>query len=251
MATVIHPPTGAMMRARDTLRTTVGTAAVAGLCGVLLWASDKAPSWLAPALTAVITGVLVEKLVEVFRRRSPERDPDPPEPNPRLTEAEPPFACHVKLDQANFFQVAAQGNEPERMVPASGFILRLTVTALSGRTVVLSALRPVVLERHTPRGVFNPHAGIVPPRRYTVLLDEDPPRLESREADGHPFSYKVSPDDPEVFELLVQTERWYVVWTLELDWVSEDRQGTAVIDLAGHPFRTMARPPRSLHWRTA
>ncbi|GED89903.1 hypothetical protein [Streptomyces sp. 6-11-2] len=244
------------MRARDALRTAVGTTAAAGLGVVLLWASDKTPGWLAPALTAVITGVAVEKLAEVLgRRRAPAtdgpgsgtgtgsgtRDPlsaGPPEP----------LACHVKLTDTSFFHVPALGDEPDRTVPASGFILRLTVTALAGRTVVLSALRPVVLERHRPRGYLMPHAGVVSPRRYTVLLDPDPPRLKPRGDDRRPFSYKVSPDDPEVFELLVVAEHSYVVWTLELDWICEDRQGTTLIDLAGHPFRTMARPPRSTEW---
>lgn len=58
----------------------------------------------------------------------------------------------------------------------------------------------------------------------------------------------MSPDDPEVFELLVVAERFYVAWTLELDWICEDRQGTTLIDLAGHPFRTMARPSRGTEW---
>ncbi|MET8571758.1 hypothetical protein [Streptomyces sp. NPDC004783] len=56
----------------------------------------------------------------------------------------------------------------------------------AGRTVVLSALRPVVLERHRPRGYLMPHAGVVSPRRYTVLLDTDPPRLKPRADDGPP-----------------------------------------------------------------
>ncbi|WP_345666813.1 hypothetical protein [Streptomyces similanensis] len=242
------------MRARDTLRTAVGTTAAAGLGVVLLWASDKTPGWLTPTLTAVITGVAVEKLAEVLgRRRTPAADgsgtgtgsgagaPLPAGP------AEP-LACHVKLTETSFFHVPALGDEPVRTVPASGFILRLTVTALAGRTVVLSALRPVVLERHRPRGYLTPHAGVVSPRRYTVLLDPDPPLLKPRGDDRRPFSYKVGPDDPEVFELLVVAERSYVVWTLELDWICEDRQGTTRIDLAGHPFRTMARPPRGTEW---
>jgi hypothetical protein len=236
------------MRARDVLRAGVGVTAAVGLGVVLVWASDKTPGWLAPALTAVITGVAVEKLAEVLgRRRAPAaggsggREPLPAGPFE-------PLACHVKLTDTSFFHVPALGDEPDRTVPASGFVLRLTVTALAGRTVVLSALRPVALERHSPRGYLMPHAGIVSPRLYTVLLDPDPPRLRPRGEDSRPFSYKVSPDDPEVFELLVVAERSYVVWTLELDWICEDRQGTTPIDLAGHPFRTMARPPRGTEW---
>ncbi|MFQ6144522.1 hypothetical protein ACLMNJ_15815 [Streptomyces seoulensis] len=242
------------MRARDTLRTAVGTTAAAGLGVVLLWASDKTPGWLTPTLTAVITGVAVEKLAEVLgRRRTPATDGAGPGTGSGVRAPLPagpaePLACHVKLTDTSFFHVPALGDEPVRTVPASGFILRLTVTALAGRTVVLSALRPVVLERHRPRGYLTPHAGVVSPRRYTVLLDPDPPLLKPRGDDRRPFSYKVGPDDPEVFELLVVTERSYVVWALELDWICEDRQGTTLIDLAGHPFRTMARPPRGTEW---
>jgi len=220
-------------RVRARGRAVAAGLAVAAVTTVVLWVSGLAPGWLAPALGAVVTAALVEETVRLQRRRTPRGDP---------------VDFHVTVTDAHYLNVPAEGDEPRRVIPSGGHTVRLYVTAPE-RTVVLAGLRVVVLERRPPRGVLSPHAGILPVRAYTVLLDEDPPRLEPRGQDTPAtFSYTVGPDDPETFELRVETERWQVAWELELDWVCGRRTGTIRVDLAGHPFRTAARPPRGLSW---
>jgi hypothetical protein len=213
------------------VRTIVVAVAVGAIAVVTLWVSGFAPNWLAPTLTAVVTAALVEEVVR-RQRRIP------------LSE---PVEFHVSIGDASYVHVPARGSEPSRTIPASGHTVRLVVTAVD-RTVVLAALRVVVLERRPPRGVLSPHAGILPVRAYTALLDEDPPRLEPSGETSSVFSYTVGPDDPEAFEISVQTARWQVTWLLELDWVCGRRSGTVRVDLAGHPFSTVARPLKGLSW---
>lgn len=220
-------------RVRARGRAVAAALAVAAVTAVVLWVSDLAPGWLAPVLSAVVTAVLVEETVRLQRRRIPRGDP---------------LDIHVRVSDASYVHVPAGAGEPPRVVPASGHTVKLYVTATE-RTVVLAGLRVVVIERRPPRGELSPHAGILPVRAYTVLLDEDPPRLDPRGEDTPAtFSYTVGPDDPETFELRAETERWQVAWELELDWVCGRRTGTVRVDLAGHPFRTAARPPRGLSW---
>jgi hypothetical protein len=159
-----------------------------------------------------------------------------------------PITLTVKLDDTSFFQI---WDERDGMiyVPASGYTMRITVEALEDRAVILSRMRPVVLSRQPPSGTLSPLAGVLPIRRFVVFLDEDPPRLVARGRPRTDFPFKVAAHDPEVFELRVETARWDVTWVLELDWVCAGREGTTRIDLAGHPFRSMARPPSgSLDW---
>lgn len=214
-------------------RAIVAALAFMAVTTAFLWVSNLAPDWLASVLSAVITAALVEPTARLLGRRTPQGDP---------------VDFNVDLSDVSYVHVPANAGEPPRVVPASGHTVRLFVAA-PDRTVVLAGLRVVVLERRSPRGVLWPHAGILPVRAYTVLLDEDPPRLEPRGEDTPAtFSYTVGPDDPETFELRVETERWQVAWELELDWVCGRRAGTVRVDLAGHPFRTAARPPRGLSW---
>ncbi|MEU6227365.1 hypothetical protein [Streptomyces sp. NPDC047042] len=214
-------------------RAIVAALAFTVVAAASLWVFAVAPGWLTSVLSLVVTAALVEPAARFLRRRTPHVDP---------------VDFHVDLSDVSYVHVPADAGEPPRVVPASGHTVRLYVTAPE-RTVVLAGLRVVVLERRSPRGVLWPHAGILPVRAYTVLLDEDPPRLEPRGEDTPAgFSYTVGPDDPETFELRVETERWQVAWELELDWVCGRRAGTVRVDLAGHPFRTAARPPRGLSW---
>ncbi|WP_405822734.1 hypothetical protein OG241_40365 [Streptomyces sp. NBC_01390] len=224
---------GRARRARALGRTTVVALALTAVGTAVLWVSDLVPDWLAPLPGAVVTAALVERTAAFLRRRTPGGDP---------------LDFHVALSDVSYLHVPAGAGEPSRVVPASGHTVRLYVTAAE-RTVVLAGLRVVVIERRPPRGELSPHAGVLPVRAYTVLLDEDPPRLEPR-GDDTPatFSYTVGPDEPETFELRAETERWQVAWELELDWVCGRRNGTTRVDLAGHPFRTAARPPHGLSW---
>lgn len=127
------------------------------------------------------------------------------------------------------------------LVPASGHIVRLTVEAIDSRTTIMQNLCPVVLSRSEATGNLSPHYGIVTPRPFEVLLDEEPPRLKPIDPPGPKFPFKVGPGDPEVFELKVLTSTGDVQWRLELSWTCLGQEGILQVDLGGYPFRTMAR----------
>lgn len=220
---------------------TLGTAGV--LTAVLIWAPAGMRGWLSGVLAAVVAGVgkeFVQNLIPALRAAI-----RPAATEPGDTETSP-VSVTVSLSDASYFRVDDPA-EGVVLVTASGHTVCITVEALTDRTVILTGMRPVVLARRPPSGSLAPHAGILPVRRFTLLLDEDPPVLRSEDHEGFPFT--VAPHDPEMFEVRVDTERWDVTWMLELGWISAGREGTARIDLSGHPFRTMARPPgQSLDW---
>ena len=176
-------------------------------------------------------------LGELARRREGRRRATAAET--ALALAPDPLAVTVKLADVSYVVVRDSGSAEE--VPAGGHRVRLIVEALSpSPAVVLTELRPVVLVRGPRTGELLPHHGVVPVRPFAVHLDEDPPRLE-RLGDAD-FPFKVTPEDPEVFQLTVHTATADVRWVLELDWTCAGRSGTRRVDLGGQPFRTMGRP---------
>ncbi len=158
---------------------------------------------------------------------------------------DPPCPLVVTSQILDVDYMATVGQDGRRvLVPASGHIVRLTVMAT--QKIVLQDLRPIVLSRSEATGSFVPHWGIVDPRLFNVFLDKEPPCLESRDPKRPRFLFTVAPEDPEVFELTVQTSNGYVEWILELSWTCLKQEGTLQegtlrVDLGGYPFRTMAR----------
>jgi hypothetical protein len=203
--------------------------------------------WLSGVLAAVAAGVGTDLVLKLTRELNPTKSPQPAFQSRRDVAGNPaPIAVTVSLRDVSFVHVPNPGGGTTVEVPASGYSLRLVVESVDSRAVILSGLRPVVLSRRPPTGYLVPHAGVLPVRRFTVLLDEDPPSLK---AATDTFPLKVTADEPEVIELRVQTERWDVTWVLELDWIWAGHEGTTRIDLAGRPFRSIARPTdRSLAW---
>ncbi|HUC25542.1 MAG TPA: hypothetical protein VMA73_22790 [Streptosporangiaceae bacterium] len=127
-------------------------------------------------------------------------------------------------------------------VPASGHTVRLVVEASGPQAVVLRSLIPVVVARGSATGsLFSPRA-VVKTRPFSLALDGDPAVLQAA-AGGPGFPFRVTADDPEVFEIMTHLGSGYARWFLELHWTSGGRRGSTRIDLAGHPFITMARPP--------
>lgn len=154
----------------------------------------------------------------------------------------------MAVTEAEFIYVQGEHSQ-ETGVPCSNSVFQLTVEALEDRAVIVNALRPVILSRQPPSGRLQPTLGALVPRRFVVALDADPPRLETRDEADPDFPFQVKLDEPEIFQLQMQTERWDVAWLLELDWICAGHTGTMTIDLAGHPFRTIARPSgQSLQW---
>jgi hypothetical protein len=157
----------------------------------------------------------------------------------RLPQLRRPVLVTAKLNDVDYLVIGST------QVPASGHTVRITVETTGPLTVLIDQFRPVIVSRESPAGYLSPHLGVVRPRPFELLLDDDPPVLRpvqdaSKTTVDFPFS--VAGNDPEVFDLIVRTEKADVQWYLELDTVCLGRRRTTRIDLAGRPFRTMARP---------
>jgi hypothetical protein len=155
-----------------------------------------------------------------------------------------PIVVTSKILDVDYIATAGQGGK-RVLVPASGHIVRLTVEANDSRTTIIQNLCPIVLSRSEPTGNLSIHYGVVTPRPFEVLLDEEPPRLKPVDPAGPHFPFKVGPGDPEIFDLKVLTSTGDVKWRLDLSWTCLGQEGILHVDLGGSPFRTMARP-RSL-----
>lgn len=162
-------------------------------------------------------------------------------------QTEAPLDFHTSLQDASYARVPDDGADRPMTVPLSGHTVKVFVTSREPG-VVLTDLRAVVLERRAPRGRASPAYGVLEPRPYTALLDEDPPRLVPRDGAPQVFAYSVGPDDPELFTVCPQTERWLVTWLLEFHWTFRGSEGTSRVGLAGGPLRTLAWPQLGLSW---
>jgi hypothetical protein len=148
------------------------------------------------------------------------------------------------IGDTTYARLLAPPDPTDFLVPISGHAVRVFVEALDRRTVILRALRPVIVELAAPPArQLWPHAGIITPRAFEVVLDDPSPRL--RRVGATPdFPFSVSAADPEVFDVTVHTRAHDVRWRLELDWTCAGRGGTTPVDLAGHPFRTVPAPEK-------
>lgn len=152
-----------------------------------------------------------------------------------------PIIATSKLLDLDYVVISGQDGK-RTMVPASGHIVRVTVEAIADRTTIIQNICPIIHSRSETTGSLAPHMGVVVPRPFEVLLDENPPCLKPINRRGPNFPFKVSLGDPEIFELKVLTATGDVKWWLELSWTSLGQEGILRIDLGGLPFRTMARP---------
>jgi hypothetical protein len=131
--------------------------------------------------------------------------------------------------------------------------ITVTVQGRSPRSVVLTDLRILIVERRPPpRGttVTGPCGGGLNVRLVEVDLDRTPPRvvrsllpdepLDRRHLTPVRFPYVVSDADPEQFLIEASTKGCDCTWTAELHWVDQGRPGFTPIDDDGKPFRTIA-----------
>lgn len=194
---------------------------------VLIFAPEGVRAWIAGVLAAILTGYLANVLPGWIHHAN--------------TSQQSPIVVTSKILDVDYVVTSEPGGRSV-FVPASGHIVRLTVEAADTRTVLLQDLRPIVLSRGEALGNLAPHLGIVTPRPFDLLLDENPPRLRPINSTAPSFPFKVAPGDPEVFELRVLASSGDVRWELELQWMCLGREGTTKVNLGGAPFRTMARP---------
>ncbi|MFB9852835.1 hypothetical protein ACFFMR_20885 [Micromonospora andamanensis] len=129
----------------------------------------------------------------------------------------------------------------------------LTVQGKSQARVVIDRVRVVTIEpRRVP--VRGTEVDILcgEPFEYRYLeanLDRSPPTVTSKTTgsiSGEPdvrldpakFPYQVAIDEAESFVVSAVVSKYDVDWRIELDWSSQGRVGTMVIDDEGRPFHT-------------
>ena len=199
---------------------------VAGGAGVFVLAPGSVRDWAIGVISAALAGYLSAGLPPWLRKT--------------LSSVPAPVVVTAEVLKADYMRVDDLDGRPA-MVPASGHMVRLVVEATNAQAIVLRGLSPVIVSRGQATGSLHPHAGIVQPRPFSLSLDSDPPVLQP--GDGGPdFPFRVTAADPEVFEITAHLGSGYARWFLELHWTSGGRRGSSRIDLAGHPFVTIARP---------
>ncbi|MFG3496967.1 helix-turn-helix domain-containing protein [Streptomyces sp. NPDC047928] len=133
-------------------------------------------------------------------------------------------------------------------------IVRATITAPRGETVVVQRLSVRVAARRAPLSwpayaMDNGCGGMLTPAAYTVDLDAARPL--ARPVDGFDgerplpatrLPYRVTDGDPLVVRVEATAGRCDCDWYLEAEWTSGDRRGTLTVDDGGRPFRTSGYP---------
>ena len=121
----------------------------------------------------------------------------------------------------------------------------LTIQGRTGSAVILENMRIVDFERNpAPADSVEvipcfPGGGLQAVRYFEVDLGKHP-RVIPRPSDPIPpddkvqppvkFPFKVSKSDPEVFEMWVSGPECVCSWRLAIDWTSEGRSGTTIVD---------------------
>ncbi|WP_405915794.1 helix-turn-helix domain-containing protein [Streptomyces sp. NBC_00728] len=147
-------------------------------------------------------------------------------------------------------QDAAPWARTQGAVHGGETLVEISVQGRTDTAVVLEALRVRVVGRSTPvKGTVYAMdqgcGGEISPRSFAVDLDKDRPIARSvpgsemgTNTPAMRMPYRVSAKDPEVLLVDARTVGCDCRWNLELDWSSQGRTGTEVIDDHGVPFRT-------------
>jgi hypothetical protein len=147
-------------------------------------------------------------------------------------------------------QDAAPWARTQGAVHGGETLVEISVQGRTDTAVVLEGLRVRVVGRSTPlKGTVYAMdqgcGGEISPRSFAVDLDMDRPIARSVPGSGTEANtpamrmpYRVSAKDPEVLLVDARTTGCDCRWKLELDWSSQGRTGTEIIDDHGLPFRT-------------
>jgi hypothetical protein len=138
-------------------------------------------------------------------------------------------------------------------VPLNTGGVQFTIQGRSTAQVVLLRIRVKVVSRESPlQGTsYSLACGGGGTYRYGAIdLDASRPTLEyvaagsdvapPSKSDSISFPYTVTIADAENFVVAAHTEKCLCAWTVEIDWTSQGRSGTQVIDNGGKPFHVTA-----------
>ncbi|WFE58629.1 hypothetical protein [Micromonospora sp. WMMD712] len=129
-------------------------------------------------------------------------------------------------------------------VPTGPDSYELTVQGSSSAQVIITELRAKVLSRAPALDgtwVKVGCGGETGYRYSEIRLDEDPPTVVPADGEnGTPLRtpYEVSLEDAEIFAIHASVNLYDVLWELEVDWASDGKTGTLVVNDNGKPFRT-------------
>ncbi|MEV0350334.1 hypothetical protein AB0H88_31525 [Nonomuraea sp. NPDC050680] len=126
-------------------------------------------------------------------------------------------------------------------------LLRLTVTAKPGKTVVLEGARSIFLTRAPkPRTgtlvQFQIGSGCgahVDVRSFTTDLDDAAGLWRPAKVEKSNFPYTVKNDEPEILELTARTKACDCAWQVELAWTDGANKGKTIVDAGDGPFHTL------------
>ncbi|GGO94722.1 hypothetical protein [Wenjunlia tyrosinilytica] len=125
----------------------------------------------------------------------------------------------------------------------------ITSQTSSKEAVLLVGMRVLDLERKDPPAtgiaVADGGCGAAVDVRpfWTDLNKSDPPIIAK--AAAHPpvtFPYKISSNDPEVFELTLENNTCFCAFAVEIDWVAAGKAGKTVLNNGGSGFLSSAAP---------
>lgn len=139
----------------------------------------------------------------------------------------------------------------QHAVPTYGFTFTLTIQAHAARSVVLTGMQAIVVQRHPAVGgayMVSGGCGGITPRWFSISsLDSDSPKVIAQDGQNQgqtvpaiSFPFTVSETDPEVFMVMPNASSHQVDWKLELDWIADGKVGKTVIDDSGKPFQFTA-----------
>lgn len=155
--------------------------------------------------------------------------------------------------------------ERAEAVPFDHDTIEFTVQGISDAQVTLTDLQVRVVERRpairgTRYGTAGGGPGVL--RAATAYLDAEPPTMSNfydgsfawslprHEQRPIRFPYEVALSDAETFAILAWTDRCDCSFVIELDWASQGKTGTHVIDNDGEPFR-VSGPGNTKRWCVA
>ncbi|GAA3818377.1 hypothetical protein GCM10022226_43650 [Sphaerisporangium flaviroseum] len=132
----------------------------------------------------------------------------------------------------------------------------ISLQGYTSKVVALQRMRVVVTRVVRSSGfmydIVTGCGGAIEERMYAVDLDKRQPSaspLPNKKWDEETekwlpappvqFPYEVSSEEIEIFNIIASTASCDCRWHIELDWSSEGRSGTAVVNLRGNEFRTV------------
>jgi hypothetical protein len=150
--------------------------------------------------------------------------------------------------------VAGQDTGKRLLEAASvgGGLIDITNQTSSGESVLLMGMRVLVLKRKPP-----PTTGIVVdlgagcgsgvqirPFSNDLNIPNSPiiARAIQNGSSAATFPFKISPNDPEVFEIAVRDTTCDCRIAIEIDWVAAGKRGKTILDNGGEGFWIVAAP---------